>query len=101
MALPFAFDGVANCGAGRVRLDVVEVERDAVGARAGVAHQRHLAVVGGRADETARREAGTAVGGAGRVHRRRLDRGIDRVPVALGRMPSGLIAKTNDPSERM
>ena len=76
---------VADCGSGRMRLDVVEVERGEAGARRGFAHQLDLAVVGGRADEAARREAGGAVGGAGRVHRRRLDHGVDRIAVALGR----------------
>ena len=48
-------------------------------------HQRHLAVVGGRADETARRETLGTVGRPRRVDRGRLDHGVDRVPVPLGR----------------
>ena len=65
--------------------DVVEIPGGAAGAGRGRAHQIGLPVTGRRGDVAPRREADGVVGRSGGVDRGRLDHGMNRVSVALGR----------------
>ena len=79
-----ALDAVAHLGSGRMGFDIVEVQRGAASPGRGLAHQLNLGVTGRRADEPAWRQTDRAISRAGRVHRRRLDHGVDRVSVPFG-----------------
>ena len=91
-----ALDAVAHLGSGRMGFDIVEVQRGAASPGRGLAHQLNLGVTGRRADEPAWRQTDRAISRAGRIHRRRLDHGVDRVPVPLGHR-QGLEGKNERP----
>ena len=80
-----ALDAVAHYRAGGMGFDIVELLRHAARASAGCAHQSHLCVTRGRGDVPSLRQAGTAVGGAGRIDRGRLHHGVDGIPISFSR----------------
>ena len=79
-----SLDPVADDGAGRMSLDIVEFSRVAARPGAGLLHEFHLRVTGGRGDVAALGEAGAVIGGAGCIHRGCLHDGADAVAVPFG-----------------